>query len=300
MPGLVVVIGSLNVDLVVSTDRLPAPGETVLGGRFAVHHGGKGANQAVAAARAGARVTMVGAVGTDEHGEHSIAALEAEGIDVSRIRRVETEPTGVALIVVGPRGENQIAVAPGANGTLELDADDRALIGEADVLLTSHEIPRAVVLDALKAARDGGTLGILNPAPAHAISAEVMALGPVLTPNEHELVVAIGNDETAPALDELAARHGGPIIVTQGPAGALLADGERRQRFAGYPAPGIVDTTGAGDTFCGVLAAWLAGGGALPEAINAANAAGALSVGAAGARPGMPSREAISALLDPG
>jgi ribokinase len=284
MPGSVVVIGSLNVDLVVSADRLPAPGETVLGGRFAVHHGGKGANQAVAAARAGARVTMIGAVGTDEHGDHSVASLESEGIDISRIRRAETEPTGVALIVVGPRGENQIAVAPGANGTLALEDDDRRLIGEADVLLTNHEIPQAVVLDALRAARDGGTLAILNPAPAHAISADVMALGPILTPNEHELVVAIGNDETAPALDELASRHRGPIIVTQGPAGALLVDGERRERFAGYLAAGVVDSTGAGDTFCGVLAAWLASGAALPEAINAANAAGSLSVGAAVAR----------------
>jgi len=299
MPGSVVVIGSLNIDLVVSTDRLPAPGETVLGGRFATHHGGKGANQAVAAARAGARVTMIGAVGTDEHGEHAIASLESEGIDVSRTRRVETEPTGVALIVVGPRGENQIAVAPGANGTLELDDDDRAIIRDADVVLTNHEIPQAVVLDALRAARDGGTLGILNPAPAHAIAAEVMALGPILTPNEHELVVAIGNDETAPALDELAARHAGPIIVTQGPAGALLADGETRERFAGYPASELVDTTGAGDTFCGVLAAWLAAGAPLPEAINAANAAGALSVSAAGARAGMPSREEILGLLAP-
>ena len=299
MPGSVVVIGSLNVDLVVSADRLPTPGETVLGGRFAVHYGGKGANQAVAAARAGAGVAMIGAVGADEHGDRSIAALASEGIDVSRIRRVETEPTGVALIVVGPRGENQIAVAPGANGTLELDDDDRMLIGEADVILTNHEIPQSAVLDALKAARSGGTLAILNPAPAHAIAAEVMALGPILTPNEHELVVAIGNDETAPALDELAARHAGPIIVTQGPAGALLAEGERRERFAGHPAPNVVDTTGAGDTFCGVLAAWLATGAALPDAIRAANAAGALSVGSAGARAGMPSRDDIEAALDP-
>jgi ribokinase len=299
MPGSVVVIGSLNVDLVVGTDRLPAPGETVLGGRFAVHYGGKGANQAVAAARAGAGVAMIGAVGADEHGDRSIAALASEGIDVSRIRRVEAEPTGVALIVVGPRGENQIAVAPGANGTLELDDDDRMLIGEADVILTNHEIPQSAVLDALKAARSGDTLAILNPAPARAIAAEVMALGPILTPNEHELVVAIGNDETAPALDELAARHAGPIIVTQGPAGALLAEGERRERFAGHPAPNVVDTTGAGDAFCGVLAAWLATGAALPDAIRAANAAGALSVGSAGARAGMPSRDDIEAALDP-
>jgi ribokinase len=299
MPGHVVVIGSVNVDLVVTADHLPAPGETVLGGRFAVHHGGKGANAAVAAARAGARVTMVAAVGADDHGERGVSALEAEGVDVSRIRRVDGEPTGVALIVVGPRGENQIAVASGANTTLELDADDHALIGEADVLLTNHEIPAATVLEALRAARDGGTLAILNPAPAHALPAEVLSLGPILTPNEHELVVAIGNDETGPALDELAVRHHGAIIVTQGPAGALLADRDRRQRFGGYPAESVVDTTGAGDTFCGVLAAWLADGAALPDAITAANAAGALSVGAAGARAGMPGREEIVALLAP-
>jgi ribokinase len=242
---------------------------------------------------------MIAAVGADEHGESSVAALEAEGIDVVRIRRVETEPTGVALIVVGPRGENQIAVAPGANASVALDADDRALIGQADVLLTNHEIPQATVVEALRAARDGGTLAILNPAPAHALSADVLALGPILTPNEHEVVVAIGNDETAPALDELAARHSGPIVVTQGPAGALLADRDRRERFPGYPAPSVVDTTGAGDAFSGTLAAWLAGGASLPEAITAANAAGALSVGAAGARAGLPAREAISALLDP-
>ena len=299
MAGHVVVIGSVNADLVVTVDHLPAPGETVMGGRFAVHHGGKGANAAVAAARAGARVDMIAAVGTDDHGEHGVTALETEGVDASRIRRVEGEPTGVALIVVGPRGENQIAVAPGANAMLELDADDRALIGEADVVLTNHEVPQATVLDALRAAHDGGTLAILNPAPAHALSAEVLSLGPILTPNEHELVVAIGNDESGPALDELAIRHHGPIIVTQGPAGALLADRDRRQRFSGYPAARALDTTGAGDTFCGVLAAFLAAGDALPAAITAANAAAALSVGAAGARAGMPGREEIETLLEP-
>ena len=300
MTSHVVVIGSINVDLVVDAHRLPAPGETVLGGRFAVHHGGKGANQAVAAARAGARVTMIAAVGADDHGEHAIAALSAEGVEVTRVRQVDGEPTGVALVMVGPRGENQIMVAPGANATLELDDDDRATIREADVLLTNHEVPAGTVLEGLRAARDGGTLAILNPAPAHALSSDVLALGPILTPNEHELIVAIGNDETDAALDELAARHAGPIIVTQGPAGALLVDRDRRERFPGYPAGTVVDTTGAGDTFCGVLAAWLADGSALPDAIVAANAAGALSVGAAGARAGMPSREEIEALVNPG
>ena len=299
MSSRVVVIGSINVDLVVTTDRLPAPGETVLGGRFAVHHGGKGANQAVAAARAGARVTMIGAVGADEHGDHGVAALEEEGIDVARVRRLETEPTGVALIVVGPRGENQIAVAPGANGLLTLTDDDLDDIREADVLLTNHEVPNDAIVAGLRAAADGGTLAILNPAPARALPAEVLALGPILTPNEHELIVAIGNDDTDAALEELTVRHRGPIVVTQGAAGALLAQGGRRERFGGHLAAELVDTTGAGDTFCGVLAAWLASGAALPEAIAAANAAGALSVGAAGARAGMPTREEILALLSP-
>jgi ribokinase len=297
MTGHVVVIGSINVDLVVAADRLPAPGETVLGGHFSVHDGGKGANQAVAAARAGARVSMIGAVGSDAHGERSRAVLEAEGIDVARVRVVETEPTGVAIIAVGPRGENQIVVAPGANATLRVDGIDHELIASADVVLTNHEIPSEATLDALRTATSAGITAILNPAPARALSADILALGPILTPNEHELVVAIGNDVTDAALEELAARTSGPIIVTQGPAGALLVDGTRRQRFDGYPPLQLVDTTGAGDAFCGVLAAWLAAGRPLDEAITAANAAGALSVAAAGAREGMPGREAIEELI---
>lgn len=296
MSGHVVVIGSVNVDLVVTSDRLPRPGETVLGGRFAVHDGGKGANQAVAAARVGARVTMIGAVGSDAHGQRSIAALDAEGIDTSRIRHLDG-PTGVAIIAVGPRGENQIVVAPGANGQVTLDDADCALIAEADVLLTNHEIPPEATLDALRAAHAAGVTAILNPAPARALPSEVLSLGPILTPNEHELIVAIGNDETGAALDELATRHHGPIVVTQGPAGALLVDGERRERFEGRSATDLVDTTGAGDTFCGVLAAWLADGRTLDEAISAANAAASLSVSSAGARDGMPRRDAVEELL---
>ena len=297
MSSHVVVIGSINVDLVVIADRLPGPGETVLGGELWTHDGGKGANQAVAAARAGARVSMVGAVGTDAYGDRALEALEAEGIDVTRVRRVGDEPTGVAIIAVGPRGENQIVVAPGANATLAIEDADRDLIGSADVVLTNHEIPPAATLGALAAAHAAGVTAILNPAPARALPADVLALGPILTPNEHELVVAIGNDVTGAALDELAARHAGPIIVTQGPAGALLVDGARRERFEGRIPPEVVDTTGAGDAFCGVLAAWLAAGSSLDEAITAANAAGALSVAVAGARPGLPSRASIEEFL---
>jgi ribokinase len=293
----VVVVGSINVDLVVHADRLPLPGETVLGGRFGTHDGGKGANQAVAAARAGAAVAIVGHVGADAYGERALAALTTEGIDVSRVRRVDGEQTGVALVAVGPRGENQIVVAQGANATLELDDDDRRVVADADVLLCSLEVPMATVVDALRTANAAGRTAVLNPAPAHALPADVLALGPILTPNEHELVVSIGNDQTASALDDLATRHNGPIVVTQGAAGALLAVGERREHFEGFVPPQVVDTTGAGDTFCGVLAASLAEGASLEDAIVRANAAAALSIGAAGARSGMPTRDAIQRFL---
>jgi ribokinase len=300
MPGTVCIIGSINVDLVVTADRLPAPGETVLGGRFATHDGGKGANQAVAAARAGAQVVMIGAVGMDDHGRRARATLAGEGIDLTGVREIESEPTGIALITVGPRGENQIAVAPGANAALALDEDDHARIRSADVVLTNHEVANAVVIEALRLAHEAGSTAILNPAPARALPAEVLHLGPILTPNEHELIVAIGNDTTAAALDDLVQRHAGPIVVTQGPAGALLARGQERVRFDGRLAPAVADTTGAGDTFNGVLAAWLADGSSLETSIEAANAAAALSVGSAGAREGMPGREAILAFLADG
>lgn len=297
MRSRVAVIASINVDLVVHVDRLPQPGETVGGGRFATHDGGKGANQAVAAARAGAEVAVIGAVGADGYGARAVGALTAEGVDVSRVRVLDDDATGVALVMVGPRGENQIAVAPGANAAIELTDEDLAVVATADVLLVSHEVPQAAVVAGIRTAREAGRVAILTPAPAKALAAEVLALGPILTPNEHELIVAIGNDDTAAALEELATRNAGPVIVTQGPAGALLANGERRERFDGVLAAQVVDTTGAGDAFCGVLAAWLAAGAGLEDAIRAANAAGSLSVRAAGAREGMPSRAAIEELL---
>lgn len=291
--GIICIVGSVNVDLVVRADHLPAPGETVLGGRFSTHDGGKGANQAVAAARAGARVSIIGAVGIDEHGHRAVEALRADGVDVARLRQLDAEPTGVALIVVGPRGENQIAVAPGANHAFELDEEDRARIAGADVVLTNYEVPAAVVVETLRAAHGAGVTAILNPAPAHALSGDVLRLGPILTPNEHELLVAIGNDEAEAALEELAARHAGPIVVTQGAAGALLVAEGRQEHVPGRSGGQVVDTTGAGDTFNGVLAAWLSAGSSLADAVRAANVAASMSVGSAGARGGMPHREAV-------
>jgi len=270
----VVVIGSINVDLVVHADRLPRPGETVQGGRFEEHFGGKGANQAVAAARAGARVAMIGAVGGDDRGRASLAALATEGVDVSRVRTVQG-PTGIAIVAVNARGENQIVLAAGAND--ELGTEDAGWDGEVSVVLSSFEIPTAVATAAMRLARARGAYGILTPAPAHALSAELLAESPILVPNEHELVVAIGNDDPAAALAELTRRSSGPVIVTQGPAGALLAHAERRERFDGRKPPQVVDTTGAGDA---LAAGWIVGGPLL--ALEAA----ARCVATVGAMPG--------------
>ena len=296
MSARVIVVGSINVDLVVAVERLPLPGETVLGGTYARYFGGKGANQAVAAARAGADVSMIGAVGEDDHGSEAVEALRAEGVDVTGVRRVAGS-TGVALIVVGPRGENQIAVAPGANRNLAAsDADLAGMGGPGAILLTTFEIPMATTLAALRSARHLGMRAIVDPAPAHALSSRLLDLGPILTPNEHEVTVAIGNDDPVAALDELAERHRGPIVVTQGAAGALLVDGERRERFPSYPSTSV-DTTGAGDAFNGVLATWLAEGQPLEDAIRAANAAAAISVSRPGARAGIPRREELAAFI---
>ncbi len=296
MSGHVIVVGSINVDFVVRADRLPRPGETVSGGRLEVHRGGKGANQAVAAARAGAKVAFVGAAGRDAYGDAAIGALRDEGIDVSGIRRTGT-PTGAAIIAVGPRGENQIVVAPGANADVDVAQLTDELLHGATVLLTGFEVPPLVVLGAAKRGTDAGLQVIVNPAPARPLPGELLALDLILTPNEHELIVAIGNDDPAAALTELGGRTAGPVIVTQGAAGALLAANGRRQRFDGRPAHDVVDTTGAGDAFNGVLAAWLARGATLDEAIAAANVAGSLAIGQPGAQDGMPDRAAIEAAL---
>lgn len=294
--GHVIVVGSINVDLVVSASRLPRAGETVLGGQFARHFGGKGANQAVAAARAGASVVMVGAVGSDRDGEESLAALRAEGVDVSRVRRVQA-PTGVAIIAVAPDGENQIVVAPGANA--EVSVEDAALHGMATgpgVLLTSLEIPMASVVAAVAMATRVGLQPVVNPAPGQRLPSELLGLGPILTPNERELMAAGQAEDRDDAITQLTGAGARAVVVTLGSGGALLAEGERRRPVAALSTK-VVDATGAGDAFSGVLAAWLAAGGTLEEAVAAANAAAGISVGHAGARGGLPTRTQIEAAL---
>jgi ribokinase len=292
----VVVVGSVNADLVVSTATLPGPGETVAGGTFARHGGGKGANQAVAAARLGAAVTLVAAVGDDDLGAAALEELAAEGIDVAAVAREAGMATGVALIVVDRAGENTVTVASGANEALDGERVAAALAGSLDgargVVLLGHEVEEAAVLAGARAARGAGWIVVLNPAPARPIGDELAALAPLLTPNATEAAALTGEADPEAAAATLAARTGAPVLVTLGADGALLHEDGRAERI---PAPrvDVVDTTGAGDTLNGALAVELARGVPLRDAARAAVAAAALSTRAAGARGGMPRRDEL-------
>jgi ribokinase len=288
----VIVVGSINTDLVVVGERLPAPGETVSGGRFSQHGGGKGANAAVAAARLGAAVTMVGAVGRDPFGDEALELLEREGIETGGVARTDA-PTGVALINVDAAGENQIAVASGANQQVEAAAVERAVRAAGPgVVLTNHEIPLAARLAAARAA--GGAV-VLNPAPAGEITDELLALGPILTPNAGEAAELTGEQDPAAAAAVLAARTGAPALVTLGARGALCARKVSDTFLAPAPQVTPVDTTGAGDAFNGALAVALAEGRRLRDAVTFAVAVAALSTQATGAREGMPLRDEVGA-----
>jgi ribokinase len=306
MSGRVVVVGSVNVDLVVRGERLPAPGETVSGGTFERHHGGKGGNQAVAAARLGRPTLLIGAVGDDEFGEEARAAVRAEGVDVSGLATINGAATGVALILVDASGENLISVASGANSSLDAasvtEAVERLGSLAGDVVLVSREIPAAAVDAALRAGRAAGARTVLNPAPASGLPMAELGLADLTTPNQGELVAlaaALGLESARP--DERAeperiartliesARVREAIVVTLGERGALLISA------GGKPAvviPGIevaaVDGTGAGDTFNGALAAGLAEDRGLVESVRRAVIAAGVSTMVHGAREGMP------------
>jgi ribokinase len=285
--GSVVVIGAINVDLVVSGAPLPRPGRTVTGGVFAQHHGGKGGNQAVAAARAlgGPGVVIVGAVGNDTLGHEALDALRAEGVATSVTMRPGV-PTGVALICVGPDGENQISVAAGANAELSADAVTSAFtqVNEVAVVLASLEVSQGAVRAAAAWCNEHQVPLVLNPAPVQPWVMDVAALATYVTPNEHE-VKALGS------LPE-----GVVVVETRGREGALIRRGGQDERVR---APGVkaVDTTGAGDCFNGVFAAGLAEGLEAAAAAQRAAAAAALSVTKVGAREGMPTRDELDAFL---
>ncbi|HEY5521073.1 MAG TPA: ribokinase [Candidatus Limnocylindrales bacterium] len=291
------VVGSINVDLVVSVAVLPGRGETVAGGLFAQHQGGKGANQAVAAARMGARVAFVGAVGPDDYGRAALDELRAEGIDVSRIAisSLTAESTGIALIIVDGRGQNQIAVASGANARVDGRFVSKALRDSpvaGSVLLSNFEVrDDAVVAGAQFGAASGMTL-LVNPAPARAIASELIALRPILIPNELEAEALTGERDPVAAGRLLAARTGNTVIVTIGARGAVIVTTSAVEHIP-VPYVEVLDTTGAGDTFCGALAAEIAAGSDLSTAARVAVRAASLSTTAGGARGAMPTRAMV-------
>ncbi|MEM5315040.1 ribokinase [Paraburkholderia sp. JHI869] len=290
----VVVVGSINMDMVVATDTFPRLGETLFGTHFSTHPGGKGANQAVAAARLGAEVTMIGCVGADAFGGEMKATLAREGIDIAHVS-TGREATGIASITLSG-GDNAIIVVPGANHELSPEDVDRAsdAIAQADVVLAQLEVPYATVLHAARRAREHGKPFFLNPAPAVELSGELLELTTLLTPNEHELATALQTPEGAWA--EVIARSPIRIAMTHGKDGAYYADDNGALAHQPGFVVAAVDTTGAGDTFNGALAAfWHRGIG---EAVRRANAAGALSVTRAGAQGGMPTLAELETFLN--
>ena len=302
MSGRVIVVGSVNVDLVVTTEHLPRPGETVIGGRFARHNGGKGGNQAVAAARLGATAILVGAVGDDVFGPEARAALEAAGVDVGGVLTLPGA-TGVALITVDEAGENSIAVAGGANAALSSvqvrAALKRLVLTPADVVLVGHEIRTGATHEALRLARIAGATTILNPAPAGGLEAPTLALADILTPNEGELATLASTEgpPSAQARRVLGAAPGRrAVLVSLGSRGAMLVSGGRARTLAS-PRVEVIDTVGAGDTLNGALAAGLASGLDLAEASRRAVVAASLAVGRAGAREGMPTSAELDTAL---
>ncbi|QOR72547.1 ribokinase [Ruania alkalisoli] len=288
----VVVVGSANMDVVARVPRIPGPGETLLARSFSRGGGGKGANQAVAAARAGGVETaFVGALGSDGDGQSLRESLTGSGVDMSVVAQ-SGEPTGTALISVADDGENAIVVVGGANADFTaLDARQQQVIGAADVLLAQLEIDADVVLAAAQARREGAVF-VLNAAPSQPLSEAMWAQLDVLVVNEHEaadLAVALGapDRELDGAVDLLAGRVGS-LVVTLGGEGSLVVEGGERTRVPAVPVT-PVDTTGAGDTFVGVLGARLALGDSLVEAARWGSVAAALAVQRPGAQDGVPS-----------
>jgi ribokinase len=285
----IVVVGSANTDMVVKTERIPGPGETVIGGEFIMVAGGKGANQAVAAARLGAQVTFVGRLGSDVFGNQAIAGYQAEGIDTKYIVRDADAASGVALIFVDARGENSIAVASGANARLTPADVERAgpTIAAADVLLVQLEVPVDAVRQAIELAHRAGVCVILNPAPAKEIDPDLLAQVSIATPNEHEIRVVVGEPDQERAIARMLDAGTETVLVTLGPRGVLWATQSHRQSVPAFQVQ-AVDTTAAGDAFNGGLACALGHGLDMTPAIRYANAVAAISVTRMGAQPSLP------------
>jgi len=299
----IVVIGSSNTDMIVQLDRIPAPGETVLGGRFSTAPGGKGANQAVAAARAGGQVVFVARVGADSFGDQAIAGFTADGIDTRYIVRDENAASGVACIFVDRNGQNSIAVASGANMRLrpsDLHAAE-GVIADAAVVLLQLEIPLETVDVAVDIAAAHGVPVILNPAPAQPLQDDLLRKIAILTPNEIEAGMLTGIRVTDEASAKKAAlalcgRGVAMVVVTLGDRGSLLCGRDQIISIPAFPVK-AVDTTAAGDVFNGALAVCLAEGQSIHDAVRFASAAAAISVTRLGAQPSAPTRPEIERFL---
>ncbi len=299
----IVVVGSSNTDMVIKSARIPAPGETVLGGEFFMAAGGKGANQAVAAARLGADVSFVARVGDDLFGRTAIENFRQEGIVTDYVTKDPRKPSGVALILVDERGENIISVAPGANAELSPDDVREAwpAFEQADVVLIQLEVPLETVAEAARVGSESGAAVILNPAPAQALDDRLLRHVTVLTPNETETELLTGLRLADPAgqakaAQELRRRGVRTVIITLGGSGSFLVKDEN-----GVVVPTVkiqpVDTTAAGDAFNGALAVALAEGQELEEAVRFANLAGAFAATRLGAQPSLPTRAEVRNLL---
>ncbi len=295
----IVVVGSVNADMVVKSDRIPAPGETVTGGTFVLAAGSKGANQAVAAARLGAQVTLVAKVGRDVFGEAALKNFRSEGIATEFVLADPQAATGVALILVDRQGENLISVASGANATLcpEEVARAAAAIRAADVLLLQLEIPLDTVRCAAELATQAGVLVILNPAPAAVLDDALLSRVTILTPNESEAQrltgMAVVDERSAQAAGEkLLARGVRDVVITMGAQGALWVGRTEHRHFPAVPVE-AVDATAAGDAFNGSLACGLAAGQSLQAAIRQGCLAGALAATRLGAQPSLPTSEEL-------
>lgn len=295
----ILVVGSSNTDMVIKTHNFPAPGETILGGRFLMNAGGKGANQAVAAARLGGLVTFVGKIGDDIFGKQAVQQLEDEGINVDFVAVDPENPSGVALITVDQSGENSIVVAPGSNGTLNPSDFDKALaeLGESEFVLMQLEIPIPTVEYIAQRATQIQKKVVLNPAPAATLSDELLRNLYIITPNETEAELLTGikvTDESSALKAALVLHEKGVeiVIITMGAAGAFLLENGKHEII---PAPKVeaVDTTAAGDTFNGALVVALSGGKAIRESIAFANKAAAISVTRIGAQSSVPYRKEI-------
>ena len=296
---MIVVFGSINIDLVTPVERLPAPGETVLGPGYALHPGGKGANQALAARRAGAEVMLIGAVGRDTFGDAALALLTAAGVDLGHVARVD-QPTGAAFIATDREGANQIIVAAGANAALRPAALQPVKFAAEDILLLQREVPEDACLEAATAMKRTGGRVILNLAPAEAPASALLEQLDILIVNEHEaalLAQTLGWPEREP--DAIARRlddeRSIATVATLGEAGVVAWVGGNRHRLAA-PQVAVVDTVAAGDSFAGAFAAALAAGKDMVASLRDGLAAGSLACTRPGAQPSIPHADEIAAL----